>query len=83
MLLKSWIEMLKSSGGSVRKLEETIRVLSEKVGKLEEAVSKLGFKEVDKDVQVYESEEPPEEVKGKQPLECSSGSSVEVCVYDA
>jgi len=43
MLLKSWIEMLKSSGGSVRKLEETIRVLSEKVGKLEGSCQQARF----------------------------------------
>jgi hypothetical protein len=54
-----------------------VAIEEEVLSRLEKVLGMSG-----KTIQVYETDDLPEEVRGRQPLECARGEGIEVCVYD-
>jgi Ribbon-helix-helix protein, copG family. len=72
----------------LRKLVDAVKRHEEKVSRLDERVALVelalfGIRDTGKAVQVHELDDVPEELRNKQPTDCSKGEGIEVCVYDA
>jgi len=74
------VDVLKKVAEVVKKHDEVVNRLNEGVALM--GLALFGVRDIDKAVQVAVGDELPEELRGKQPIECSRGDGIEVEVYE-